>query len=72
MCFFLITSSIAGAYLGERERECLVAYGASMLIHERLMVSADSFEVQVNIQVSAHVLPCGTTASMVIVCSGFL
>ncbi|XP_074354686.1 DNA-directed RNA polymerase III subunit 2-like isoform X2 [Apium graveolens] len=36
-----------GARLGEKDRDCLVAYGASMSIHERLMVSADSVEVQV-------------------------
>lgn len=29
------------------ERDCLIAYGASMLIFERLMVSSDPFEVQV-------------------------
>lgn len=32
------------------ERDCLIAYGASMLIFERLMISSDPFEVQV----SAH------------------
>lgn len=30
------------------ERDCLIAYGASMLIYERLMISSDPFEVQVN------------------------
>lgn len=29
------------------ERDCLIAYGASMLIFERLMISSDPFEVQV-------------------------
>lgn len=29
------------------ERDCLIAYGASMLLYERLMVSSDPFEVQV-------------------------
>lgn len=29
------------------ERDCLIAYGASMLIYERLMLSSDPFEVQV-------------------------
>jgi len=29
------------------ERDCLIAYGASMLIFERLMLSSDSYEVQV-------------------------
>lgn len=29
------------------ERDCLIAYGASMLIFERLMLSADPFKAQV-------------------------
>jgi len=29
------------------ERDCLIAYGASMLISERLMLSSDPYEVQV-------------------------
>ncbi|KAH7548442.1 hypothetical protein JRO89_XS14G0130400 [Xanthoceras sorbifolium] len=29
------------------ERDCLIAYGASMLIFERLMISSDPFEVQI-------------------------
>ena len=29
------------------ERDCLIAYGASMLSYERLMISSDPFEVQV-------------------------
>lgn len=29
------------------ERDCLIAYGASMLLYERLMISSDPFEVQV-------------------------
>ncbi|KAF6143408.1 hypothetical protein GIB67_029577 [Kingdonia uniflora] len=36
-----------GHRLGEMERDCLIAYGASMLIYERLMLSSDPFEVQV-------------------------
>ncbi|XP_024537767.1 DNA-directed RNA polymerase III subunit 2 isoform X1 [Selaginella moellendorffii] len=36
-----------GLRLGEMERDCLVAYGSSMLILERLMISSDQFQVQV-------------------------
>ncbi|EOA12810.1 hypothetical protein CARUB_v10025768mg [Capsella rubella] len=40
-------SKNGGLRVGEMERDCLIAYGASMLIYERLMVSSDPFEVQV-------------------------
>ena len=33
--------------LGEMERDCLIAYGASMLLVERLMISSDAFNVEV-------------------------
>lgn len=36
-----------GLRVGEMERDCLIAYGTSMLIYERLMLSSDPFEVQV-------------------------
>ncbi|KAK0607839.1 hypothetical protein LWI29_021366 [Acer saccharum] len=36
-----------GLRVGEMERNCLIAYGASMLICERMMQSSDAYEVQV-------------------------
>ncbi|KAL9274303.1 DNA-directed RNA polymerase III subunit 2-like protein [Drosera capensis] len=36
-----------GLRVGEMERDCLIAYGASNLIYERLMISSDPFEAQV-------------------------
>lgn len=42
-----ISNNVPGLRVGEMERDCLIAYGASMLIYERLMVSSDPFEVQV-------------------------
>ncbi|XP_023756456.1 DNA-directed RNA polymerase III subunit 2-like [Lactuca sativa] len=40
-------SNNGGLRVGEMERDCLIAYGASNLIYERLMISSDPFEVQV-------------------------
>lgn len=36
-----------GFRLGEMERDCLIGYGTSMLLQERLMLSSDVFEVDI-------------------------
>ena len=36
-----------GLRLGEMERDCLVAYGASALLNERLMISSDQFTTHI-------------------------
>lgn len=38
-----------GLRLGEMERDCLIAYGVSNLINERLMVSSDQFMVNLSV-----------------------
>ena len=36
-----------GLRLGEMERDCLIGYGASMLVIERLMESSDALDIDV-------------------------
>lgn len=38
-------SRMGGLRLGEMERDCLIGYGATQLMLERLMLSSDSFEI---------------------------
>lgn len=50
-------SKDGGQRLGEMERDCLIGYGAAMLVQERLMLSSDVYNADV-CKVRAHGLCC--------------
>ena len=60
-----------GLRLGEMERDCLIAYGASMLLVERLMISSDAFNCDVcnKCGLLAYSGWCHTCQSSASVCS---
>eukprot|EP01044_Picomonas_judraskeda_P002921 COSAG03_NODE_225_length_10336_cov_715.603888_4_plen_107_part_00 len=55
-----------GLRLGEMERDCLIGYGASALLMERLMFSSDRFDVHV-CRVSGALPSCKLRADMFVV-----
>uniref|UniRef100_A0A7N2LUV9 DNA-directed RNA polymerase n=1 Tax=Quercus lobata TaxID=97700 RepID=A0A7N2LUV9_QUELO len=55
-----------GLRVGEMERDCLIAYGSSMLIFERLMISSDPFEVQLY-KASFLRMPPGTARTRLLI-----
>ncbi|KHG27111.1 DNA-directed RNA polymerase III subunit RPC2 [Gossypium arboreum] len=54
-----------GLRVGEMERDCVIAYGASMLIYERMMLSSDAHDVQQLLQADQQCSRTESSSSLV-------